>query len=398
MQRAKSKVSKVKSPDTNLNSSKTSSNAKTPSKVSKVKSPDTSSGNRDPPATMPNAPLSAKDNKASRRYARCHDCEGCNAPNCGECQSCKLSAKYGDQVRDPVTCEEIVCSNPTDLYGASMNRRHEDGCCPLKEIQGKIYDFRCYFCKVLPRVGSANRSELYRHYSLFHYSEELKKEFGGRMIDCVICCKKITQDGKGFVSHLGQVHNEVEKYLPDAARIPLSIQGKSTATVRRRRQNAPVVPKRNVEADWHWIFPEVPDDYNPRGCQREIIPSCAIEPEAAKVEIDGFVITNEVDEDEEPLFVSREEDPLTMPDYEGKSGRCSICKSTFADIIDAVFHIHERHGILGGSQHIMLDADRLLKGGYISIPLEKVDTTIITEAGQGAFSLFDEEEEIFDKI
>ena len=105
---------------------------------------------------------------------------------------------------------------------------------------------------------------------------------------------------------------------------------------------------------------------------------------------DGFQIEI-VWDDEEPLFVSREEE-LTMPDYSGKSGRCSICKSTFADIIDAVFHIHERHGIMGGSQHIMLDADRLLKGGYISIPLETVNTAI-SEAGQGAFSLFDDEEE-----
>ena len=45
-------------------------------------------------------------------------------------------------------------------------------------INSVVYDFRCYFCKNLPRVGSANRSELYRHYSVYHYSNELKAEVG----------------------------------------------------------------------------------------------------------------------------------------------------------------------------------------------------------------------------
>ena len=30
--------------------------------------------------------------------------------------------------------------------------------------------------------------------------------------------------GGSFVSHMGQVHNEVEKYLPDIAKIPISVQ------------------------------------------------------------------------------------------------------------------------------------------------------------------------------
>ena len=53
-----------------------------------------------------------------------------------------------------------------------------------------------------------------------------------------------------------------------------------------------------------------------------------------------------------------------------------------------------RHGILGGSRHIMLDADRLLKGGYLSIPIDNVETHI-TEAGRGTYddSLLEEEED-----
>ena len=50
--------------------------------------------------------------------------------------------------------------------------------CYLKVINGEVYDFRCYFCKSLPRVGSANRSELYRweeFYVCFHNHVSLGK-------------------------------------------------------------------------------------------------------------------------------------------------------------------------------------------------------------------------------
>ena len=110
--------------------------------------------------------------------------------------------------------------------------------------------------------------------------------------------------------------------------------------------------KRNVD----WIFPEIPEGWDPRGETREITPA-QVEP--SKVVIDGFEITNEVDEDVEPLFVTRD-DPLVsvtmtlmkswsdystfqvMPDYDGKSGECCLCRSTFSEIVDAVFHIHKR--------------------------------------------------------
>ena len=60
-------------------------------------------------------------------------------------------------------CELKVCGKAAlKLKKTVKAGRHEDGCCPLKVINGVVYDFRCYFCKSLPRVGSANRSELYR--------------------------------------------------------------------------------------------------------------------------------------------------------------------------------------------------------------------------------------------
>jgi len=164
---------------------------------------------------------------------------------------------------------------------------------------------------------------------------------------------------------MGQTHNEVEKYLPDVCRIPASVQGRGGT---RRSRRMAVIHKRKS----YWIFPEVPEKYDPRGEQREIFLE---EEEPAKVVIDGFEISNEIDVDEEPMFVSRD-DPLVMPDYAGQCGVCGLCKSTFEEIEDAVIHIHRRHEIHGGSQHIMLDADRLLKGGYLSIPIDSVETVI----------------------
>ena len=91
--------------------------------------------------------------------------------------------------------------------------------------------------------------------------------------------------------------------------------------------------------------------------------------------MDGFEIEEIVD-DEEPLFVSRE-DPMIMPDYSGKkplvlswifsahslglgdNALCGICKVHgkqvyFGDIVDAVRHVHHEHEVLGGSQIVML--------------------------------------------
>ena len=90
---------------------------------------------------------------------------------CGYCQSCRHNKEYADQVENilslissiflqmlaPATCENIVCEDPIDLFGTNHKVLGEDGTCPTKVIMGKLYDFRCYFCKILPRVGMANR-------------------------------------------------------------------------------------------------------------------------------------------------------------------------------------------------------------------------------------------------
>ena len=40
--------------------------------------------------------------------------------------------------------------------------KQEDQGSHMKTVNGQLYDFRCHFCKVLPRYGKPCRSELYR--------------------------------------------------------------------------------------------------------------------------------------------------------------------------------------------------------------------------------------------
>ena len=76
------------------------------------------------------------------------------------------------------------------------------------------------------------------------------------------------------------------------------------------------------------------------------------EEEEPPIYIDGFLIES-VWEEEEPLFVSRDEE-VVMPDYSGASAKCCICSRSYHDILDSVRHVHRDHGVLGGSRLIMI--------------------------------------------
>jgi len=312
-------------------------------------------------------------------------CEGCTKEECGDCENCKGDPKFGG-TDDPVKlcilkeCQKRTRSKkaPTFKKGPApkmlkLMSEQEDGTCPTRVINGILYDFRCYFCKKLPRVGSANRSELYRHYAVYHYAAEIKAEFGN-----LSKCPHCSIDIKGsYVSHMGQKHNEVDKYIPEPARIPISIQGKGGGGNRHRR-GAVIVRKRQT----NWIWPEIPDGFDPNGEERVVTleESEIDENKKEALIIDGFEIENNYDEDEEPLFVSRDE-PVNIPDHGGKGALCTVCKSTFEDILPAVLHIHDIHNIKGGSCNIMLDTDRLLKCGYIKLT-DGATETKITDAGK----------------
>ena len=53
------------------------------------------------------------------------------------------------------SCDEKVCQAPVTLFNSPMSstRDEEDSCCPFKIISRELFDLRCIFCRVLPRVG-----------------------------------------------------------------------------------------------------------------------------------------------------------------------------------------------------------------------------------------------------
>jgi len=168
---------------------------------------------------------------------------------------------------------------------------------------------------------------------------------------------------------MGQVHDEVHKYLPEAAKIPRKVQGSKGA--RGHHRKAVFVRKRFIDYD----FPDIPDGFDQNGEDRRVEISL---PEPEPIIIDGFAIEQDVDEDE-PLVVSREE-TVKLPDY--RSGaRCIICKSVFSDIKEAVLHIHNNHNIKGGCHNIMLDGERLLKAGYMALCYGETNTSL-TDKGR----------------
>jgi len=89
----------------------------------------------------------------------------------------------------------------------------------LAEITEEMKKFMCYICKIFPRPGSYNKSELYRHYALVHYAKDMKKDYMEKYdfpCRCPFCPEDSARmlEGKDIVNHIGQVHGKVEDYLP----------------------------------------------------------------------------------------------------------------------------------------------------------------------------------------
>ena len=88
----------------------------------------------------------------------------------------------------------------------------------MKMVKGISYNYSCIYCSVIPRPMSICRSELYRHYSVRHFANHLRAEFGKVGRFCGVCKKVVITSN--WVTHMGQVHGNVEIFLPIEARIP----------------------------------------------------------------------------------------------------------------------------------------------------------------------------------
>ena len=101
-----------------------------------------------------------------------------------------------------------------------------------EEYQKELLKFMCYICKIFPREDSKNKSELYRHYSLVHFRDELREKYPLKVNEpCSLCpedSKKIIKSGFG-ISHIGQTHLKVEDFLPVEYHIKESKRSRSSA-------------------------------------------------------------------------------------------------------------------------------------------------------------------------
>jgi len=188
-----------------------------------------------------------------------------------------------------------------------------------------------------------------------------------------------------YVSHMGQKHNEVVKYLPpEAVKLcPIELQGKSH---NRRGRRAAIVIKRRYFGGF-MIWPELPEGYDPAGDGRELVEellddleekSNSEQKEFFSTVVEDMEIVYEIEEDE-PIVVKKEgKEDLT--DYTGVRGSCFVCKEEF-EVPEAVLHLHQVHEIEGGSSHIMSDAQSLIDGGFIKLLLGDCNSAPVPNPG-----------------
>ena len=222
--------------------------------------------------------------------------------------------------------------------------------CPTRMFRGQEYDFRCIYCKVLPREGKASRSELYRHYASYHFRQELKREFGNVTV-CPVCGIEM----KSCWRHIAEVHDEVEEYLPERAKIPEAI------TYRRPRKRERARMKGNLAHNSDSTacrFPAIPEGYNSgRGINlNEDGEAYSNGP----LVVDGFIIEEQVveeAEEEEQSYLLSQDEKL----------ECAVCGEMFSrgHFKPAIKHWKEQHGLRRQGPNLNLDLLSLISAGYL---------------------------------
>jgi len=218
---------------------------------------------------------------------------------------------------------------------------------------GKKMDFRCTICKELPR--QLNKSELYRHYAVQHFSKKLSEQFGGYKI-CPYC--KIEFKGGSTASHFGQKHCLVEMFLPKEAWIPEQWNRSSGKKIYKKLVKVSSAPQLFFE------WPENPAGFDPNGgfCgTKQRSPGGLVN----STIVEGFQIQfeKEIENEEETVL---EGSCLNADEVL----ECQICQKVFEEEQSAVIHIQLHHAmnVSGDVDH---DSSVLLKTGYIAIKKRK---------------------------
>jgi len=310
--------------------------------------------------------------KHIKRTKKCGQCNSCRrTEECGDCESCKINQQFGDDelILGKAPCLMYSCTFPVEVTGNLLAEQDESLVCPIKVFDGILYDYRCFYCKKLPRAGMANRSELLRHYSNFHFCKELQNEFSEFVEKryCHLCDGPL---GKSHaVSHFGQKHDEVMKYLPPEA---YKLCPKKKIMLQAQRRSRPQIVYRNKtskESDW----PQVPEGYDASAPDRNWHGDSPVDVKIVETEyiiVDGWIIDFHVEEDYEPL--PNESDP----DYKGVGGVCNVCQTEFSEVTKAAMHLHKDHEMSGGSSYIMRDCQDLIKSGFIQLLPQQKQTNI----------------------
>ena len=112
-----------------------------------------------------------------------------------------------------------ILLSPKLACPSSISSRQRKSTIDPSSVSEDLVAYMCQICKIFPRPDSINRSELYRHYSLNHFSQEIIRDHLQmlRPEPCVLCPqgKQCLVSRSRSVSHMGQSHLLVEKYLPE---------------------------------------------------------------------------------------------------------------------------------------------------------------------------------------
>ena len=172
------------------------------------------------------------------RYGRCHHCSNCQKGPCTRCDVCTINTLYLDELNlGQGQCIGNPCETPIKLLVKDfvnipkharawmVIHRTEQKKVPFKIVRGRIVDFRCHICGVLPQPKKANWSNLYDHYATLHYKDELRDLYPNDE-GCPFCPSK--RKGAQLLRHIGQVHRAVEQFLPEEFRLPVKEGGKTS--------------------------------------------------------------------------------------------------------------------------------------------------------------------------
>ena len=85
----------------------------------------------------------------------------------------------------------------------------------MKKEAPAAQDYHCVLCGTLPRTNGPCRSETYKHYSLRHFSNQLRDNQGRPGKEYKECGMALSP--RSWLAHTGQVQGHVEAYLPKEA-------------------------------------------------------------------------------------------------------------------------------------------------------------------------------------